>query len=125
MPNRIAKIIQAESPRNKASGIIGKLAELLEQDRDVDVAYLCRSSVIQISKLSGEGNFCAYRNIQMLLPEGHPIYPIPVLQDLIEKGWDQGLNPHGRVETGGIINTRKYIGTSEVTLLLQSHREIC
>ena len=124
MPDRIAKIISTESHRNKTHEIIPKLAELLEHDRDVEVAYLCRPTVIQISKLAGEGNFCAYRNIQMVLPEPHPVYSIPMLQDLIEKGWDQGFNPHGRVETGGIIDTRKHIGTSEVTPLAPFRRGV-
>lgn len=36
------------------------------------------------------------------------------LQDLIENAWDQGHNSHGRLETGGIKGTRKFIGTPEV-----------
>ena len=120
MPNRVARIIDTESPKNKSFGIITALAALLERDNKVNVAYLCHQSVIQISKLCGEGNhFCTYRNIQMLLPNPHPIYSIPELQDIIEKAWDQGFNPHGRVETGGIKGTRKHIGTSEVSRLLR------
>lgn len=37
------------------------------------------------------------------------------IQDLIETAWDAGINAQGRVETGGIRGTRKYIGTPEVT----------
>lgn len=36
------------------------------------------------------------------------------IQDLIEAAWDLGYNSNGRVETGGIKGTRKYIGTPEV-----------
>lgn len=36
------------------------------------------------------------------------------LQDMIEDAWDRGFNSQGRVETGGIRGTRKYIGTPEV-----------
>lgn len=36
------------------------------------------------------------------------------LQDLIENAWDMGFNTQGRIETGGIKGTRKYIGTPEV-----------
>jgi hypothetical protein len=36
------------------------------------------------------------------------------IQDFIEQAWDSGYNPQGRVETGGIKGTRKYIGTPEV-----------
>ena len=39
------------------------------------------------------------------------------IQDYIETAWDQGINSQGRVETGGIKGTRKYIGTPEVTHL--------
>lgn len=36
------------------------------------------------------------------------------IQDLIEHAWDMGYNAQGRVETGGIRGTRKFIGTPEV-----------
>ena len=32
---------------------------------------------------------------------------------MIESAWDKGINDTGRVETGGIRGTRKYIGTPE------------
>lgn len=37
------------------------------------------------------------------------------LQEMIEEAWDLGLNAHGRIQTGGIKGTRKFIGTSEVS----------
>jgi hypothetical protein len=36
------------------------------------------------------------------------------MQDIIEDAWDKGINQIGRVQTGGIRDTRKYIGTPEV-----------
>ncbi len=36
------------------------------------------------------------------------------LQQMIEEAWDQGINPDGRLQTGGITGTRKHIGTQEV-----------
>ena len=36
------------------------------------------------------------------------------IQDFIEHAWDLGINAEGRLETGGIRGTRKYIGTPEV-----------
>ena len=42
------------------------------------------------------------------------------VQNLIENAWDMGINPRGRIETGGIRLTRKYIGTPEAIALLQS-----
>jgi hypothetical protein len=37
------------------------------------------------------------------------------IQDYIEKAWDLGINAQGRIETGGIRGTRKYIGTPDVS----------
>ena len=47
------------------------------------------------------------------------------IQELIENAWDSGFNAKGRIETGGIRGTRKYIGTPEVSeqpLLLNKQR---
>ncbi len=38
------------------------------------------------------------------------------IQEWIEAAWDQGINAQGRLETGGIKGTRKYIGTPEVCI---------
>jgi len=38
-----------------------------------------------------------------------------LIQDYIENAWDMGINESGRVETGGIKGTRKFIGTPEVS----------
>lgn len=73
------------------------------------------------------GGFCGYRNIQMLtsyiVGAGAPgaerlhnkIPSIFRIQEYIETAWDMGINAHGRVETGGVRGTRKYIGTSEAS----------
>ena len=45
---------------------------------------------------------------------GDKIPTIFQIQDFIESAWDQGINSQGRLETGGIRGTRKYIGTPEV-----------
>jgi hypothetical protein len=37
------------------------------------------------------------------------------LQESIETAWDKGINQIGRIQTGGIQDTRKYIGTPEVS----------
>lgn len=116
MPDRIAKLIESESSRNKSVDQITCLASLLELDVKVDVAYLCDPSVVHVSRVPREGHhFCGYRNIQMILPDPHPICSIPDLQNMIEQAWDRGFNRHGRVETGGIVGTRKHIGASEVS----------
>ena len=35
------------------------------------------------------------------------------IQDFIETAWDRGINARGRIETGGVRETRKFIGTPE------------
>jgi hypothetical protein len=50
---------------------------------------------------------------------GHEVFrnKIPSIfkiQDYIEHAWDLGINAQGRIETGGIRGTRKYIGTPDV-----------
>ncbi|KAI5862841.1 peptidase family C78-domain-containing protein [Durotheca rogersii] len=79
---------------------------------------------------SSEGGFCGYRNIQMLssyivgasAPGAEALRDrIPSIfriQDYIEKAWDMGINTQGRIETGGVKGTRKYIGTPEQNFLI-------
>ncbi|EJT76263.1 hypothetical protein GGTG_06185 [Gaeumannomyces tritici R3-111a-1] len=108
----------------KADGILTVLEQLLEQSPTTRYAYLCHPGVQHISKLKKEGGFCGYRNIQMLvsfiMSSGHigahhfeQLPSVFKLQDWIEDAWDQGINAHARIETGGIRMTRKYIGTPE------------
>ncbi|KAK7403959.1 hypothetical protein QQX98_010290 [Neonectria punicea] len=79
----------------------------------------------QEGQVINDGGFCGYRNIQMLVSHiigarstgaelFGPTFPtIFEIQDLIENAWDNGFNAQGRVETGGVKGTRKYIGTPE------------
>lgn len=46
---------------------------------------------------------------------GGSIPTIFQIQDWVESAWDNGINTQGRIETGGIKGTRKYIGTPEVS----------
>jgi zinc finger-containing ubiquitin peptidase 1 len=113
MPDSIAAIINTEASQNKLSGVIPILTSLLKQDHRVESAYLCHDETTHIYKLPREGNhFCGYRNIQMMFLRDQ--HSIPELQDMIEIAWNKGYNSHARIETGGIKNTRKHIGTSEV-----------
>jgi zinc finger-containing ubiquitin peptidase 1 len=120
------KMIEIETVENEISRIVKVLGKLCEQDQSVETAYLCHPAVQYIGKIKNEGNFCGYRNIQMLVSyirgsqaqgcedflERSP--SILRLQALIEDAWDKGINSEGRLETGGILGTRKYIGTPEV-----------
>lgn len=56
--------------------------------------------------------------------QGHGILDdkIPTIfeiQEYVETAWDNGINSQGRIETGGVRGTRKYIGTSEVCRYLR------
>lgn len=105
--------------------VIPVLAQLLEQCSTTEYAYLCSPAVQHISKLRLEGGFCGYRNIQMLssyvINTGYQgahhfngqLPTIFDIQEFIEAAWDRGINKQGRVETGGVRGTRKYIGTPE------------
>ncbi|KAI5921318.1 peptidase family C78-domain-containing protein [Camillea tinctor] len=108
-----------------AEGVIPVLQQLLEQNPSTVCAWLCHPAVQHISKLRKEGGFCGYRNIQMLssyiVGANAPgaehfrgrIPSIFRIQDHIENAWDMGINAQGRMETGGVRGTRKYIGTPE------------
>ncbi|KAF7592595.1 hypothetical protein BBP40_012682 [Aspergillus hancockii] len=120
------------SVENETTDVIPVLARLCEQDTSVQRAFFCSPKVHQIFKMSKEGGFCGYRNIQMLISyikesrvSGHECFSeisptILQLQDMIENAWDMGYNSIGRIETGGIRGTRKYIGTPEAQALFLS-----
>ncbi|EME43266.1 hypothetical protein DOTSEDRAFT_45243 [Dothistroma septosporum NZE10] len=106
---------------NETRGVIDVLADLCTLDKDNAATFLCHPCVRHIRKLECDGNFCGYWNIQVLLTyvqfmdrNGPQILPTVIkIQELIEKAWDSGVGAYGRTETGGILNTRKWIGTQE------------
>ncbi|MCJ1421349.1 hypothetical protein MMC32_007712 [Xylographa parallela] len=126
------QIIRVETVANETPGIVPVLAQLCEQDPALSKVFLCHPGVKHVVKMAKEGGFCGYRNIQMMVSFiqatgflGCEHFPgrtpsILLLQDMIERAWDQGINSSGRIETGGIRGTRKYIGTPEAQALLCS-----
>ncbi|KAI4941764.1 hypothetical protein J4E86_010275 [Alternaria arbusti] len=122
---RDGRLIKHDQVQNETPGIIPILAQLSALDRTVKEAYYCHPSTLHVGKTPSEGGFCGYRNIQMLLSyiqgakaQGYEEFPgrlptILKMQDHIEDAWDKGINSIGRVQTGGIRDTRKYIGTPE------------
>jgi hypothetical protein len=118
------------SVANETRDMVPLLAQLCEQDQSLEEVFLCHPGVKHVVKMWREGGFCGYRNIQMLVSyiqaaesQGFENFQgrLPTilrLQDLVEEAWDKGINSSGRIETGGIKGTRKYIGTPEVTCLL-------
>ncbi|KAH7152540.1 peptidase family C78-domain-containing protein [Dactylonectria estremocensis] len=124
MPPWLIELLQQEGQVIN-DGVMPVLGQLLEQSPSTQYAYLCHPEVQHVSKLRREGGFCGYRNIQMLISHiigarstgadlfGSTFPTIFEVQDLIENAWDMGFNAQGRVETGGVKGTRKYIGTPE------------
>ncbi|OGM42446.1 hypothetical protein ABOM_008261 [Aspergillus bombycis] len=120
------------SMENETADVVPVLARLCEQDKSVQRAFFCSPKVHQVSKMPKEGGFCGYRNIQMLISyikecrvPGHECFSetlptILQIQEMIENAWDMGFNSIGRIETGGIRGTRKYIGTPEAQALFLS-----
>ncbi|KAI0977322.1 peptidase family C78-domain-containing protein [Xylaria arbuscula] len=136
MPDSLVAMLRKRK-YTSAEGIIPVLAKLLEQNPSTKQAYLCHPAVQHISKLRGEGGFCGYRNIQMLSSYivgahvegaevlGDRIPSIFRIQDYIENAWDLGINASGRIETGGVKGTRKYIGTPEAQAMFISLKIPC
>ena len=126
-------IVRVEAIANETPDLVPVLAHLSQLDQTVDQAFYCSPAVHHVSKMPKEGGFCGYRNIQMLVSymrtaqspgheyfSDHKLPSILRLQDMIEQAWDMGFNPAGRIETGGIRLTRKYIGTPEAQALFAS-----
>ena len=134
MPDWLYRLLEDEEKQHIEDApprITDILRKLLEQDRDVETAYLCPSAVRYVGRIKVQGkdegnSFCGYHNIQMLFSyiyaadaEGFrnlagDVPSIWRIQDMIEEAWDQGFNESGRAQTGGIRGTRKHIGTPEV-----------
>jgi hypothetical protein len=125
-------VVRVEAIANETPGLIPVLARLSDLDPSVERAFYCSSEVRHVAKMPREGGFCGYRNIQMLISYirgakafGHEhfqdkIPSILKLQDFIEQAWDMGYNSAGKIETGGVRLTRKYIGTPEAQGLFLS-----
>lgn len=136
MPNWLVALL-ADNQGVCGKRIIPVLRQLLDLSPSTQYAYLASPLTQHVSKLRGEGSFCGYRNIQMLISYiiasgipgaqrfGDSFPNIFQIQDLIEDAWDSGYNAQGRVETGGIRGTRKYIGTPEAQALFCSLNIAC
>ena len=127
------RLIKVEVISNETPNLVPVLARLSRVDKKVARAFYCNPFIRHVAKLPNEGGFCGYRNIQMTISyirdaqapghehfDGKRLPSVLKLQDMIENAWDQGYNRAGRVETGGIRMTRKYIGTPEAQALLLS-----
>lgn len=123
---------------NETPLLVPKLQLLSRADATVLKSVFCSPVVNHVSKLTREGGFCGYRNTQMIISylracpteviskEFRGRLPtIFELQDEIESAWAAGHQSIGRIETGGIRNTRKYIGATETQALLELKKVPC
>ena len=133
MPRSLSTLLSSpeQAAAEEASPATIPLLKLLSvADPCVKSVQFCDPSVKHVSKIQAEGkNFCGYRNVQMqfsylsnfTLSVLEPMDSIPSIskvQELIEDAWDKGINPEGRIQTGGVRGTRKHIGTQEASIVL-------
>lgn len=112
---------------NEVRDTVTALATLSALSYTVERAFFCHLSVQHVFKRRNEGGFCGYRNIQMLISYiqgakargwnrfGRRVPGVLDVQDMIEEAWDNGFDTLGRVQTGGVKGTRKWIGTPEAS----------
>jgi zinc finger-containing ubiquitin peptidase 1 len=116
------------TPPSDMRTIFTELEKNCQEDQNIEQAYLCHTGVKHVVMKLGLEGLGGYHNIQMMISyllathysQGYKYFQgrlprVLRLQDLIEEAWDKGINSHGRIETGGIRGTRKWIGTPEVT----------
>ncbi|KAH0431343.1 DUF1671-domain-containing protein, partial [Aureobasidium melanogenum] len=123
---RNGRILTERIVDNEVPGLIPVIARLcVASSSDLQTVHLCHPSVQHVHKGTNPGHFCGYRNIQMLVSyiqgtkaRGHERFGTELpgilqIQDLIEEAWAGDPQNLGKQETGGIRNTRKWIGTPE------------
>ncbi|KAG9952377.1 DUF1671-domain-containing protein, partial [Aureobasidium melanogenum] len=123
---RDGRILTERIVDNEVPGLIPVIARIcVASSNDLQNVHLCHPSVQHVHKGTNPGHFCGYRNIQMLVSfiqstkvRGHEHFGTELpgilqIQDMIEEAWDRDPQNLGKQETGGIRNTRKWIGTPE------------
>ncbi|GAB1731152.1 hypothetical protein NU195Hw_g8260t1 [Hortaea werneckii] len=129
--SKSGRLLQDFSIENETPDVIPILADLCASDPTNEVTYFCSPTVKHVRKIYCEGNFCGYWSMQMVLSSlqasgslaswsgsgtGRGTTRLPnvlEMQETIEQAWANGIASHGRIETGGVKGTRKWIGTSE------------
>jgi len=114
------KLYRESKVDNETPGLIDVIANLCASDPQTEAVYVCDPAVKHICKIRCDGNFCGYWNIQVLLSYFNSkagvsaeLSNVLQIQDIIEQAWDAGICTYGRIETGGIRGSRKWIGTHE------------
>ncbi|KAK7107377.1 zinc finger-containing ubiquitin peptidase 1-like [Littorina saxatilis] len=141
------KITHTQSTRSgeddgstQVAGILEKLRRFYDSKscpRTVAKVYLSNSMSHYSGSYGDKGWGCGYRNFQMMMSclmndstylrvlfNGQARMPsIEKLQQLIEAAWQKGFDPQGCEQLGGqLVNTRKWIGATEIVATLSSLR---
>ncbi|MCJ1460457.1 hypothetical protein MMC28_010839 [Mycoblastus sanguinarius] len=135
MPVWLHDLLESQDQENteRAPAIMTLISILSQKDPEVKTTYLCHDAVRYIGKIKNEdNNFCGYRNLQMLVQYlkaakaqgyekfGDEFLSVFKLQDMIEEAWNKGFNEYGQIQTGGVKDTRKHIGTAEAQAIFRS-----
>ncbi|XP_022917163.1 zinc finger-containing ubiquitin peptidase 1-like [Onthophagus taurus] len=128
-------------------GLIPRIRALSISSQNVSRTYICTCVDHYASSYGDRGWGCGYRNTQMLIssllkhtgynerlytiwqnqkPPRSSVPSISRLQGLIEEAWAQGFDLQGSEQLGSrLVNTRKWIGATEVMTLLSYLRIRC
>lgn len=116
-----ARLYKHRAVPNETSGLPRAIADLCALEESTAATYLCHPSTKHIYKIECDGNFCGFWSTQAVLsyiqymdregPQGMP--HVIEMQSIIEDAWKDGICAYDKVQTGGILNTRKWIGTTE------------
>lgn len=152
---RVAESSGIDDGSSCTRGLVPKIRAVSQACSNVLSTWMCSTVDHYATTYGDKGWGCGYRNLQMLIssllqhtgynelvykawnsgldsgsstknPLRSSIPSISRLQKMIEWAWAQGFDIQGAEQLGGkLVNTRKWIGPTEVVILLSSLRIKC
>ncbi|KOC68647.1 Zinc finger with UFM1-specific peptidase domain protein, partial [Habropoda laboriosa] len=152
---RVAESSGIDDGNSCTRGLVPKIRAVSQACSNVLSTWMCSTVDHYATTYGDKGWGCGYRNLQMLIssllqhtgynelvykawnsglgsgsstknPLRSSIPSISRLQRMIEWAWAQGFDTQGAEQLGGkLVNTRKWIGPTEVVILLSSLRIKC
>ncbi|CAK9817528.1 Zinc finger-containing ubiquitin peptidase 1 [Anthophora quadrimaculata] len=152
---RVAESSGIDDGSSCTRGLVPKMRAVSQACSNVLSTWMCSTVDHYATTYGDKGWGCGYRNLQMLIssllqhtgynelvykawnsglgggsstknPLRSSIPSISRLQRMIEWAWAQGFDTQGAEQLGGkLVNTRKWIGPTEVVILLSSLRIKC
>eukprot|EP00794_Sanderia_malayensis_P000378 gene378-1011_t len=129
-----------DSKESQTQGVISCLRNSYANGvNGIRSVHLCLETDHHASGVGDAGWGCGYRNTQMILSSlvrsglykdtvckgigGTEMPSIPKIQSMIEAAWSKGFDSQGAEQLGNkLYNTSKWIGATEITVLLRSLR---